>query len=639
MSDGFVKEPAVATRKDFRPADYSREELERIKLEDGIHHHEFVKTELITYAHQSGRPVVKPFMLVVAQDTEHARQLRETMESDRFFEGRYKGKVAEIHSKLRGEEEDENVQRLLNVESAQEQTEVVVHVNKLKEGWDVTNLYTIVPLRASASEILTEQTIGRGLRLPYGVRTGVESLDRLTIIAHDRFREIVDAAGNSDSIIKKGIEIGPGGDIPSAKPQSVEIPPNFGGDAGRLPTFDGNVMNLTERVPLWTPDEQQAARITLEVIRKFEHLPSSRDLTVPETQAKIQSQVEEILRPAQAVLDLGAPKTDIRKIVAAMTVQVADNTIDIPNIVLQPTREVNFGFKDFDLTDLQTLHPQPVDQAMLIQALRTAEQSSLTWGGATNRESRPENYIVRELVNRDEIDYDSHADLLYKLSGQVVARLREYLKDAADVENVLLYHQKTLGDFVFAQMRRHYWESAHELKATVNKGFTVLKNLSGTIGNGETSRDFRSPVDKRQDIPTMIFSGFTKCCYPMQKFGSDSERLFSIVLENDGAVLKWVKPAPGQFRIEHQPGKGYDPDFVVETANEKWICEPKKAGEMTDEIVLSKARAAVRWCGYASEFALESGGKPWKYALIPHDHIETNMSFGRLAQDHLFRLP
>jgi type III restriction enzyme len=43
---------------------------------------------------------------------------------------------------------------------------VVIHVNKLKEGWDVRNLYTIVPLRASASDILTEQTLGRGLRLP-----------------------------------------------------------------------------------------------------------------------------------------------------------------------------------------------------------------------------------------------------------------------------------------------------------------------------------------------------------------------------------------------------------------------------------------------------------------------------------------
>ena len=132
----------------------------------------------------------------------------------------------------------------------------------------------------------------------------------------------------------------------------------------------------------------------------------------------------------------------------------------------------------------------------------------------------------------------------------------------------------------------------------------------------------------------MIFSGFKKCCYPMQKFGSDSERLFSIVIENDGEVLKWVKPAPGQFRIEHQPGKGYDPDFVVETATEKWICEPKKAGEMADEVVQSKARSAVRWCRHASEFASKSGGRPWKYALIPHDHIDTNMSFGYLANGH-----
>jgi hypothetical protein len=37
--------------------------------------------------------------------------------------------------------------------------EIVIHVNMLKEGWDVSNIYTIAPLRSSASEILTEQTI------------------------------------------------------------------------------------------------------------------------------------------------------------------------------------------------------------------------------------------------------------------------------------------------------------------------------------------------------------------------------------------------------------------------------------------------------------------------------------------------
>ena len=61
MDDGFVKEPAVVTRKDFNPAGVSPEALERIKLEDGISLHESVKVELDTYARESGRPLVKPF--------------------------------------------------------------------------------------------------------------------------------------------------------------------------------------------------------------------------------------------------------------------------------------------------------------------------------------------------------------------------------------------------------------------------------------------------------------------------------------------------------------------------------------------------------------------------------------------------
>ncbi|WP_375659261.1 hypothetical protein [Bartonella sp. MR30HLJHH] len=75
-------------------------------------------------------------------------------------------------------------------------------------------------MRASASEILTEQTIGRGLRLPYlpyGYKTAVEAIDRLTIIAHDRFQDIIDRANDSNSIIKiikKHIEIGKGGIYP-----------------------------------------------------------------------------------------------------------------------------------------------------------------------------------------------------------------------------------------------------------------------------------------------------------------------------------------------------------------------------------------------------------------------------------------
>src|ERR1017187_8603283 len=46
MADGFVKEPAVATRKDFDPRSVSTEKLQQIKLEDAVHYHDHVAVEL-----------------------------------------------------------------------------------------------------------------------------------------------------------------------------------------------------------------------------------------------------------------------------------------------------------------------------------------------------------------------------------------------------------------------------------------------------------------------------------------------------------------------------------------------------------------------------------------------------------------
>lgn len=74
----------------------------------------------------------------------------------------------------------------------------------LKEGWDVNNLYTIVPLRTAASKILREQMVGRGLRLPYGERTGDRDVDAVMLTAHDKFADILAEAQKGDSIFKAG---------------------------------------------------------------------------------------------------------------------------------------------------------------------------------------------------------------------------------------------------------------------------------------------------------------------------------------------------------------------------------------------------------------------------------------------------
>ena len=58
---------------------------------------------------------------------------------------------------------------------------------------------------------------------------------------------------------------------------------------------------------------------------------------------------------------------------------------------------------------------------------------------------------------------------------------------------------------------------------------------------------------------------------------------------------------------------------------------PKRANEMTDEVVLAKADAAAVWCKHATAHANENGGKPWRYLLIPHDQIQDQMTLAGLA--------
>ncbi|HCB14080.1 MAG TPA: type III restriction endonuclease subunit R, partial [Gammaproteobacteria bacterium] len=132
MKDGFVKEPAVVMRKNFNPGGMSLEEIEHLKLEDGVRLHESVKVELETYARESGNPIVKPFLLVIARDTAHAGQLSELIKSDSFFEGHYRDKVIQVDSSKTGAEEEEMITRLLKVEHTEEPTEIVIHVNMLK---------------------------------------------------------------------------------------------------------------------------------------------------------------------------------------------------------------------------------------------------------------------------------------------------------------------------------------------------------------------------------------------------------------------------------------------------------------------------------------------------------------------------
>ncbi|MGX9117228.1 DEAD/DEAH box helicase family protein [Mesorhizobium sp. BHbsci] len=639
MEEGYVKEPAVGTRANFDPRSVDEDVLERIKLEDGIHYHEHVKVGLQTYSKQHEMRTVHPFMLVVTQDTEHARKVREFVESDNFFEGRYRGRVAEIHSKLTGEESDENAQRLLNIEHGTD-TDIVIHVNKLKEGWDVSNLFTIVPLRASASDILTEQTLGRGLRLPYGKRTGVEAVDTLTVIAHDRFNDLIERARTADGVIHKlkQVRIGEGGDISAAKPVMVEAPsiiqqmleqvartPNTVNEFAPESTPGGMSEPPAPAFTFKKPEEVALAQTVLTDV-----LPSIKSEVTTIQQLQDEKVVKRIVADAMAIQrSKEGPFSNLtperaEAVVTEFCAAYVARTIAIPSLTVTPQEQVSFGFRSFIL-DVGSWNYQPLSRELLVQVLRTEKQTVISGDEGGDRPARLEDYLVAKLIDFDEIDYDAHAELLYDLAGQVVGRLRSYLKDDEEVRNVLQGRGKEMATAVLAQMRQHMWRTQTTYRVSLHAPFGELKPQAFDGSGKDAIRDFRTPPERLSEIKRFIFTGFQRGCYWQAKFDSDTERKLAVLLERDSSVERWMKPGPNQFKIFDSEGHAYQPDFVVETKTEKLILETKRRSDMNDADVRRKARAAALWCMIATEHHSKAHNtKPWRYVLAPDDAIDLN---------------
>jgi type III restriction enzyme len=629
IDDGFVKIPAVVTRKDFRASDHSAEALERLKIEDGLGLHEQVKVHLATYAAESGRERVKPFVLIIARDTTHAAELKKLVET--LYGGRYAGRVIQVDSSSK----DEEVTRaLLAVEHTDEPTEIVIHVNMLKEGWDVTNLYTIIPLRAANARTLVEQSIGRGLRLPYGQRTGVIEVDRLNIVAHDKFQEIVDDARRPDSPIRLQTLV--------LDPEAVRKPlatvvsrPNYAPPDPQEPSY------AREGAVVYTVAERAVVDIVVQELHRLSAdramAPTSAALSAATVQAQVVQAVQSRMT-TQLALPGVETGPDVMAIVAQVTQSLVNGMIDIPRIVVTPKGRVLAGFRPFTL-DLAGVRPSSAADTLWVQNLNdgVGNQLVLSADQTGGEEVRLEDYLVRHLIDFKDVDYMTHADLLYDLAGQTVRHLKTYLSDD-EVEPVLRQQGEALSRLIHGQMQAHYEEGADEgYEATVHRGWTELKPCAYTIAAGESPRDFRQAPPDLGRIGTYLFGGFRKCLYPVQKFDSNPERILSVILDRD--VDRWFRPNTGQFQIRYRRGSDhpeYVPDFVAETASALVMLEVKASNQLTDAEVKTKAEAAREWASHATKYTSQNGGKPWVYVILAHDTLQENMSFDGLTKAALF---
>ncbi len=608
--EGFLKTPVVMGRSNM--AGYTDADIEEMKIRDGLTQHEHRKAVLRQYCDDHDLPYVKPIVLIACKDTNHAKDIRSLIDSDGFLNGRYKGKVIEIHSNMKGEETEENVRLLLSIEKAENPIEIVLHVYKLKEGWDVNNLFTIIPLNAAKSDILAMQTIGRGLRLPFGFITGDEDIDTLDIVAHEHYRELVDEIKNSDFFRYRDL------DRTGVEPtDTVDVSSPV--DDAQLSLFDQLVTDMGTLTFRETDNPQTQQNLYDAYLRTFGPGRQRQTSEADDNQISLfdlpaqdgssaGDQTPAIPEPAST--PAGDKKPMSKEEFVQKFREYSGRAISVPKILVQTTSEVKFNrfqvrrtIQDFEVAMAKIERFDAVNQ----QFLAAVDAQILEVEDAMNT------LACMLLDSIPELSYDD-ADFIIDVVDQYLAQIEG---DEEDKRKIVRRYATLIVSDIRAQIFEHVERKTQDIH-TVQKDLILFRRFVKNIRKDGRVR-FDRPFTDKANIRKYLFTGYKKGYYTENGFDSDTERLFSIILEEDPEVIRWIKPPLNQLGLFWQAGQQYNPDFLVETATHKYMVEVKAANEVTAQDVIAKAREGIRWCRFAS--TADPDHKPWVYRLITDENI------------------
>ena len=631
IADGYTRTPFAVTRSDVDFYNFGDEQIDKLMLQDGILCHERIRQKLQVYAKNNGRPVVKPFVLVVCKDTAHAKWVEEYIKSDAFCNGAYRSKVVVVHSKQGSAESEANTKLLLEVEKPDNPVEIVIHVDKLKEGWDVNNLYTIIPLRTAASKILREQMVGRGLRLPYGERTGDPDVDSVMLTAHDKFREILEEAQKGDSIFKAGNVI----KVEEIEPEEV-IEPQLALDLEEEP--DEVLNSVYETIGIERSEQTDAAihaiqkTVENEVYRTIQTTQSHTitPTTTKEIAEKAVSTVTEKPDLAQAFHENSIP------LILRWAEERTEKThraaiakfIPIPQIRITDAGAEEYVFMDFDI-DLTSFTHEPLTNEMLIQNLEDQSDQQRIHAGVIDFDGcEPKRVILGELRKKPEIDYNKCKEMLFKLITQVIGHY-ECAFGTNGMQNIVMMNKRDIAEKIYTQMMQHFYCENGLLQEEVigTRNYNLRPNFTfkssvPLYGGGFTG-----------DIRTVLFTDIKKGVFSEVKLDSEEGELsFARIVERDEDVLNWLRPSPKEFNITYNHGKNYEPDFVVETDDTIYLVEVKAEKDLNNPDVIAKKKRGILYCETVTHWSEANGYKPWRYLFIPANQIFPNSTFKMIVK-------
>lgn len=578
IADKLVKTPVLVGRRDDRSDPTT-------KLLDGVRLLEIKEQAIARWCEDTGDAPVRPVMLVIAPSIAEAEEIAGIVSGPAFAGGRYAEAVLTVHS----DAPDEALEALAKLEEPGNQFRIVVSVGMLKEGWDVKNVYVIASMRASVSELLTEQTLGRGLRLPFGRYTDVEILDTLEVLGHERYEELLKKAGvlneqfidwRTRAVLKRTAT---GALIPVMERDEVKAP-----------------LSSVEGTTAGAPAREASVQGTGAVIQSVE------DHTAKAEQQVVALQVQLAPRPALP-------------------------TLRIPLLKMTVVRN------DFSLADItdrsafrrlgESIAADPVG------ALRRVTLSARIIQG-------PDGLRRTELVTAQAIDrVESPATLfpLEELRGQLVQQLlgapavparANQRTPAGDIVDTFIQGLGSSANTILSGYMDRASAGLIQVVTEEQRKFAAKPSYGQVV---ELTEFNRSRIGRPGTSPDRFgafkkgigYDGYKKSLYAQDWFDSSTERSVANVLEDEQTISLWVRLQVGDLPILWTDGgREYNPDFIaIDTDGTHWLIEVKMDKEMSTPDVKAKRDAAARWANHVS--ASEEVGVMWHYLLLSESDVKT----------------
>lgn len=565
MRSGLVKSLALDKRKEIAalPLDFKAERDEqkrvtglsngqRVMLQAGLK-----KLQILEEQFADADPDKHPKLLVVCEDTNVTPHVVEYLQSTGLSEDDIlrvdSGRKAEL-----GPKDWEPIREKLFDVDRHKQPKVIVSVLMLREGFDVSNIAVIVPLRSSQASILLEQTIGRGLRLMWRGDPSIDELkaetreriskglepanyfDVLFIVEHPAFSDFYDELLSGGLMVETGDDAdntGATGDL-----EHVDLRPGYQAYDFEIPVI---LRDADEelRQPSINPLELSASPYPLDLIIK----------TVGKGDRFVSHDAETGTQYGDYRVDGGVlTATGYNDYLSRMTTRITEA---LGRTMTKSQSKYNENAK-FPI--LQAYRP-----------LLTGWLDSYIRHRLFGQEFDPlaeENWRVLLLD-----------DVAHSIAGTFATKLVE-LQDSQVVASAEVQH-RSLSEVTTIPVRG---STAEE----VNK--CIYPKLPIPSQGGGLERRFIRWADKDSGIEALA---------KVHEYRHDFLR--RPYLKADGM--------PAQ----------YSPDFLIRTPFTIYVVETKAQSALSDENVQRKQKAALAWCEQINELPEEQrDGRDWAYVLL-----------------------